>query len=110
MQGLRRFTLIACGMVGLSLLYGVVRAMPYGMIVFYGALFAFLKPVLGMRTWWHALAAAVAASALYLLYPRVVPVGTDTESLALRAISAAVAGLLVAVALWQHLRRRRLLQ
>ena len=55
-------------LLGLAVLYGVVRQMPYpGMALFWVAFFLAMKPVLGMRTWVHALAAGAIASILHLL-------------------------------------------
>lgn len=55
--------------VGAPLLYGVARLIPYGMMLFFVALFLILKPIVGMRSWLYAAGGGVGAGALYYAYP-----------------------------------------
>lgn len=42
-------------------------------IVFFAVLFCILKPIVGFKSWWHAIGAAAMSGVLYLIYHALVP-------------------------------------
>lgn len=92
---------IVCSVLVLAALKGVAGNSPLGMGVFFLAVFLLMKPLVGIRSWGHALLGGVVASILYIAYPRVVHTAPEREWQALLVISAVVLGGL-AVALWQQ--------
>ena len=45
--------LVVAGLVFLISVKGIASTFPYGMLLFWAMFFACLKPLMGMRTWWH---------------------------------------------------------
>lgn len=49
---------------GLAVVRGLAGNLPYGTAVFVGVCILALKPIVGFRTWWHALAGAAVGAFL----------------------------------------------
>ena len=62
-----RSTLTIVGLlVGLSVSYGLEAVVPGGGVLMFWVLFLAMKPLAGLRTWWHAIAGASLASYLWI--------------------------------------------
>ena len=90
----RQILYILGGLAVTAAVRGLAHVSPWLMGLFYVVLFLWLKPIIGLRSWWHAVAAGGIATVLNALYPKIFAGGSDHEAVML---NVATVILLIAV-------------
>jgi hypothetical protein len=94
----KQIAYILGGVAATAFLFALVNGNPALMGIYFLGLFAWLKPIIGLTSWWRVVAAAATATLLSAAYPRFAVEASTGEALALN-VGTAVLAVALAVAL-----------